>query len=217
MSANDGDRMKSGTPLVWLSSCRNVTSAQASGSSGRRSPIVSSSASTPSSTSASAVAPLNALDTLAIRMWSSAVGGSSAPTSATPTPNTCRSGPDCTTAIAPGGPPGIATSSRSASSSCARRSMPSPDVRHDMADDDPPSADSAPSATANTAVDTIHPIGRDRAVTTGPRKPRQRCTRSNRTSARPVESIAGCEHVSFMCPSWQHRPSSQLLERARRR
>jgi hypothetical protein len=61
--------MKSGTPLVWLNNWRNVTAPQASGRSGSRSAIVSSSDSTPESTSASAVAPLNALATLAMRMW----------------------------------------------------------------------------------------------------------------------------------------------------
>ena len=48
---NDSTRMKSGTPLVWLSSWRSVTSPQAAGRSGNRWAIVSSSDSTPSSTS----------------------------------------------------------------------------------------------------------------------------------------------------------------------
>src|SRR5215208_5709220 len=78
--------------------------------------MVSSSEMTPSPTSASAAAALNACDTLAARMCSSPPGLASEPVALTPAACTERSEPRCTTTIAPGGPPGIATSSATARS-----------------------------------------------------------------------------------------------------
>ena len=60
---------------MWFSSCRTVTAPQAAGIPASRWAIVSSSPSSPARTRLSATAPLNALATLAIRMWSVARGG----------------------------------------------------------------------------------------------------------------------------------------------
>src|SRR6202035_1678211 len=60
-------------------------------------------------TKANVTAPLNALDTLAMRTVSSAVGGCEDATSPVPATMTWTAGPTCTMATAPGGPPGIVT------------------------------------------------------------------------------------------------------------
>jgi hypothetical protein len=60
--------MKSGIPLVWLRSWRTVTELHAEGRPGSRSASVSSRERRPFWTSASALAPENALAMLAIRM-----------------------------------------------------------------------------------------------------------------------------------------------------
>lgn len=65
-----GEEFLEGLRLVWWSASATVTSLHASGSQGRCVRIMSLSASFPSSTSDSAAAPLNALATLAIRIWS---------------------------------------------------------------------------------------------------------------------------------------------------
>src|SRR4029077_19735156 len=89
----------------------------------RRCPMVSSSESPPASTSDNATAPLNAFATLAMRMWSFFRGRPGSPTVAPPAVCTPRTGPRCTIAVALGGPPGIATSSRSARSSAAAAAL----------------------------------------------------------------------------------------------
>ena len=104
---------------MWLSSCLRVTSHQAFGNSGKRSPIVSLSDNSPSLTSESATAPLKALAALAMRMRSSILIGLPVRTLATPKVCTSRCWPRWTTAMTPGGPPSIATRSLSARSSAA--------------------------------------------------------------------------------------------------
>src|ERR1039458_6776395 len=66
------------------------------------------------------MAPLNALDTLAMRAVSFDVGACSDATSPTPTATTWVRCPTWTTAMAPGGPPGIATNFRSAAENVDR-------------------------------------------------------------------------------------------------
>jgi hypothetical protein len=72
--------------------------------------MLSSSASLPSATRRSATAPLNALATLAIRMWSPARGVRPVSTSATPEDRTVVREPRRRVMIAPGGPPSALTS-----------------------------------------------------------------------------------------------------------
>ena len=118
-SRKSGSSEKSGIPLVWLSSCLRVTSDQSSGNSGKRSPIVSWSDNLPSLTSESATAPLKALAALAMRMRSSTLMGSPLFMLRTPKVCTLRCWPRWTTAMTPGGPPSMATSSSSARSNAA--------------------------------------------------------------------------------------------------
>src|SRR5215208_3689482 len=114
---------RSGKPLVWLRSCLRVTSAQASGGGfgnfERSSPMVSFKESAPLLTKESATAPLKALATLAMRMWSLARRGRLPLRLRTPKEWIFLLWPRCTTAITPGGLPSMATSSSSARSSAA--------------------------------------------------------------------------------------------------
>jgi len=80
--------------------------------------MVSSSESMPWSTSASATAPLNAFEVLAMRMWSVLRIGVRPRLSPTPARCTVRLCPCWTTEMAPAGPPGMATSLTMAWSSC---------------------------------------------------------------------------------------------------
>ena len=118
-SRKSGSSEKSGIPLVWLSSCLRVTSDQSSGNSVKRSPIVSWSDNLPSLTSESATAPLKAFAALAMRMWSFARMGRAPFRLRTPKEWTSLCKPRCTMAMAPGGPPSMATSSSSARSRAA--------------------------------------------------------------------------------------------------
>jgi hypothetical protein len=87
-----------------------VTPPQAPGSQGRTVRILSDRASRPRSTSERAAAPLNALETLAIRMWSLGRQRVLLFKLATPAVWKSRRLPRWTTTATPGGPPGISTS-----------------------------------------------------------------------------------------------------------
>ena len=90
--------VNSGSPAVCCSASRSVTCPHAAGSSGRRWAIVSSSESSPPWTSASAAAPLNALETLAMRQASLGSIFALVSRSASPWLKTLRSDPRCTCA-----------------------------------------------------------------------------------------------------------------------
>ena len=92
---------------------RGVTFDQASGSSGRTSPMVSSSLSVPSATADSSTAPLTALATLARRMWSSIFGGVDVSMSASPPLWNVISSPRWTTTVTRAGHRPTPRSSRS--------------------------------------------------------------------------------------------------------
>src|SRR5262245_13781407 len=113
---NASSSVKSGIPLVWLSSWRSVMFAHSCGRSGRHFPTVSSRLSTRRATRESAVAPLNALATLANRMWAWTRRRAPVRRLATPARITRRSLPRWMTTMTPGGPSDFATSSAAASS-----------------------------------------------------------------------------------------------------
>ena len=118
-----------------------MTVAQARGRVGSIPPTVSVRESEPWLTRASVMAPLYALDTLAMRAVSFEVGACLDATSPTPAATTWVRRPTWTTAMAPGGPPGIATNSRSAAEN----------VDRDVLCLDAPN-DDAPAVTANPTV-----------------------------------------------------------------
>jgi hypothetical protein len=95
---------------VWFSNSVSVTRCQAAGNAGRTPPTVDVRASLPRATSASAVAALNALATLARRVWAVAVGAADEPISATPAVYTFGPPDRSTTTITPGAPSGPVTS-----------------------------------------------------------------------------------------------------------
>jgi hypothetical protein len=117
---------------------------------------VSSSDSFPCSTSRSATAPLNAFAMLAIRQRSPIRIGALVRMSATPWSITTRCLPRCTTAIAPGGPPG-----RSTSLASDRSSRASARCAGDLAAADAVALATVPVPSASAAAPTTIPTDLD--------------------------------------------------------